>query len=244
LDVDNNVRLGTFSSPLVNITVGVAIFANGQDLSVDFPNLATAGNMTFRNVSTLSLPSLKTVTGGLTFDECGITSIMAQNLTKVGTGKVGDLAIIGNSKLTNATFPSLASIAGGLHIANNTLLQSVSFAHLATVGGAVDMTGNFTTYVISVVLPSMLTVVSVLRFPTSQMLLVPSTSKAHLILIAALSLNSSLVDRLKDNMHVSRQPRTQQASAPAEPFLAPHRHLLARVQLPHTESTKLLQVYR
>jgi len=145
LDIDNNVRLSNFSSPLVNITTGISIFANGQQLEVDLPELVTAGNMTFRNVSTLSLPSLHTVSGSLTFDECGITSIMANNLTKVGSGKVGDLAIIGNAKLTNISFPSLTAIAGGLHVANNTLLQSVSFADLSTVGGAVDMTGNFTT---------------------------------------------------------------------------------------------------
>jgi len=145
LDVDNNLRLKTFSSQLVNITTGVSIFANGQALSVTFPNLETAGNMTFRNVSTLSIPSLESVTGSLIFDECGITGIMAQNLTSVGTGKIGDLAFIGNPKLANVTIPNLTSIAGGLHIANNTALQTISFADLATVGGAVDLSGNFTT---------------------------------------------------------------------------------------------------
>jgi hypothetical protein len=147
IDINNNNRLTKFNTQIANITGSANIASNGKNLAVSFPNLIWAADLTFRNVSTVSIPSLAAVNGTLTFDENYFTSIAAPNLTAVGntaTGK-GSLAFVANSAVTNVTIPLLKTIGGGLQIANNSALQTISFPVLTTVGGAVDLTGNFTT---------------------------------------------------------------------------------------------------
>jgi hypothetical protein len=147
LDINNNNRLRTFSTQIGNITQGVNIASNGRSLEVSFPNLIWANNMTFRNVSKVSIPSLAKVNGSLIFDDNFFTSISAPNLTTVGNTatSTGSLAFVANPQLTNITIPRLISIGGGVQVANNSALQTISFPVLKTVGGAIDLSGNFTT---------------------------------------------------------------------------------------------------
>jgi hypothetical protein len=147
IDINNNNRLTKFSTQVANITSTANIASNGKNLAVSFPNLIWAGELVFRNVSTVSIPSLAAVNGSLIFDENYFTSIAAPNLTSVGNTATGhgSLAFVANSALTNITIPQLATIGGGAQIANNSALQTISFPVLTTVGGAVDLTGNFTT---------------------------------------------------------------------------------------------------
>ena len=57
----------------------------------------------------------------------------------------GGLSFVANADLTNASFPQLKTISGGLLIANNTAFEEVTgFPALTRVGGAVDISGNFT----------------------------------------------------------------------------------------------------
>ena len=147
LQIDNNNRLKTFSTQVSNVTSSVNINANGDSLVVTFPNLIWAANMTFRNVSSVSIPSLAVINGSLGFYGNYMTSICAPNLTAVGdtaTGS-GSLAFVSNDKLANLTIPQLATVGGALQIANNTGLSSISFPALTTVGGAIDFFGNFST---------------------------------------------------------------------------------------------------
>jgi hypothetical protein len=147
LDINNNNRLKTFSTQVANITTSVNIASNGRSLDISFPNLIWANNMTFRNVSTVSIPSLATVNGSLIFDENYFTGLSAPNLTSVGStaSKEGSLAFVANPQLTNITIPGLLTCGGGVQVANNTDLQTISFPALTTVGGAIDLAGNFTT---------------------------------------------------------------------------------------------------
>ncbi|KAH7356686.1 hypothetical protein BKA65DRAFT_212403 [Rhexocercosporidium sp. MPI-PUGE-AT-0058] len=147
LQIDNNNSLKQFDTQIANITNAVNINANGNQLAVTFPNLIWAANMTFRNVSSVKIPSLATVNGSLGFYGNYMDSIAAPNLTSIGnfaTG-VGSLAIVANGKLSNITFPALKSVGGADQIANNTALNAISFASLTSVGGAIDFSGNFTT---------------------------------------------------------------------------------------------------
>lgn len=147
LDINNNNRLQTFSTQIANITQGVNIASNGRSLDISFPNLIWANNMTFRNISSLSIPSLAKVNGSLIFDENFFSSFAAPNLTSVGdsANSRGSLAFVANPQLKNITIPGLTGIGGGVQIANNTALQTISFPVLKNVGGAVDLSGNFTT---------------------------------------------------------------------------------------------------
>jgi len=145
LDINNNKRLQSFSTQVSTISSGLNIASNGQSLIVSFPNLIWANNMTFRNVSSVSIPSLATVNGSLILDENYFTSISAPNLTDVGMVGNGSLAFVANPQLTNITIPNIKYIGGGVQVANNSALQTISFPVLATVGGAVDLSGNFTT---------------------------------------------------------------------------------------------------
>jgi hypothetical protein len=147
LQIDNNNRLKTFSTQVANITSGLNINANGNSLEVTFPNLIWAANMTFRNISSISIPSLAAVNGSLGFYGNYMTSIAAPNLTSVGSfsdGR-GSLAFVANTKLANISMPLLKSVGGADQISNNTDLGAISFPALSTVGGAIDFSGNFTT---------------------------------------------------------------------------------------------------
>lgn len=142
LDINNNNRLKTFSTQVANITQLLNVASNGMDLDVSFPNLIWAANMTLRNVSSVSLPSLATVNGSLGFYGNYLDSISAPNLTAVTSGS---LAMVANSDLANISMPLLKTVGGGVQIANNSALDGISFPLLATVGGAIDFSGNFTT---------------------------------------------------------------------------------------------------
>jgi aspartate 1-decarboxylase len=147
LQIDNNNRLKTFSTQVANVTSSVNINSNGNALDVSFPNLIWAANMTLRNVSSITIPSLAVVNGSLGFYGNYMTSILAPNLTSVGntaTGQ-GSLAIDANGNLANVSMPLLASVGGADQIANNTALEAISFPSLKTVGGAIDFSGNFST---------------------------------------------------------------------------------------------------
>jgi len=142
MNINNNNRLKTFSTQVANITQLLNIDSNGRLLDVSFPNLIWAANMTFRNVSSVSLPSLAVVNGSLGFYENYFTSVAAPNLTQVTTG---GLAFVANPSLANISFPLLATIGGGDLIANNSALGAIAFPVLSDVGGAIDFSGNFTT---------------------------------------------------------------------------------------------------
>jgi len=97
--------------------------------------------MTFRNVSSVSIPSLKRVNGSLGFYGNYFDSLKAPNLTFVGSS----IAFVANPNLENVTLPLLKSIGGANQIANNSALTDISYPVLETVGGAIDFSGNFST---------------------------------------------------------------------------------------------------
>lgn len=148
MDINNNNRLTTFSTQVANITGRLNIEANGKNLAVEFPNLSTGGNITFRNISSVSIPSLTTVNGSLGFYGCNLDTINAPNLTTLGSKSVqntGSLAFVANGALTNLTMPLLSYVGGAFQIANNTKLMDIDFPSLDTIGGAIDFAGNFST---------------------------------------------------------------------------------------------------
>lgn len=141
LYVTNNPYLESVNMQLGNVTESLEFSANG-DLNAEFPNLQWAYNMTFRNCSEVSIPSLASVNGSLGFYSNSFESLAAPNLTNVG----GSLAFVSNDALTNITMPELTIVRGGLQLANNTALTEVNgFGALKTVEGALDLTGIFET---------------------------------------------------------------------------------------------------
>jgi hypothetical protein len=147
LQIDNNPHLLEFTSNMGNITNAAVFNANGPNLTVSFPLLKWASNMTFRDVGSVNIPSLQVINGSLGFYESNIETISAPNLTSVGnfaTG-VGSLAFVANNALTNISMNVLKSVGGADQVANNTILNAISFPALVNVGGAIDFSGDFTT---------------------------------------------------------------------------------------------------
>lgn len=142
--VINNRFLTSISTQVSSVGSIMNIASNGIGLTVDLPNLVWAANATFRNTSSVMIPSLTTINGTLTFDENLFSDLSAPNLTAIGTSG-GSLTLAGNPSLTNFSFPLLKSIAGANNIANNSALMNISFPSLTSVGGAIFFTGNFTT---------------------------------------------------------------------------------------------------
>lgn len=140
LQIANNPFLDEVNMQLGNVTEALSMAANGRNIKVSFPNLEWARNMTFRNVSSLDIPSLAVVNKSAGFYSNFFDSISAPNLTAVG----GSLAFVSNGALTNISFPELKALNGGLQIANNTKLGTVDgFPRLSKVFGDVDLFGVF-----------------------------------------------------------------------------------------------------
>ena len=142
-NVNNNAALQNISLQVTSIKGSLDIEANDgyvSGLTTTFPMLETAQNMTFRNCSSVSLPSLANVTEDLGFYGNTMESFSAPNLTTVG-----GLIFVDNTDLTNISLPMLTSVNGSYQIANNTMLKIINgFEKLATIGGALDFNGNFT----------------------------------------------------------------------------------------------------
>ncbi|RAL59364.1 hypothetical protein DID88_006854 [Monilinia fructigena] len=102
-----------------NVTTLLNIDSNGKNLDVSFPNLIWAANMTFRNVSSVSIPSLAVVNGSSDSYENYFTSL--------------------NAKLDIKLLVVLSKLPTTL------LFGGISFPKLTQVGGAIDFSGNFTT---------------------------------------------------------------------------------------------------
>lgn len=140
--IGNNRFLQSVNMQLGNVTESLTFSNNGADLVAEFPNLLWAYNITIRNLTSVSVPSLASVNGSLGFYGNYFESFSAPNLTDVG----GSLAFVSNDKLSNITLPELTTIGGGFQIANNSALEDINgFPKLATVGGALDFTGAFKT---------------------------------------------------------------------------------------------------
>ncbi|KAG5297565.1 GPI-anchored cell wall organization protein Ecm33 [Histoplasma ohiense] len=161
LDVSNNPQLMEANvDQITNITGFVGFSANHPDLKISFPKLESALNMTFRNVSAVEIPSLKTTEGLLGFYSNYFEKIAAPNLTSTG-----DLVFASNSDLKNISLPSLKTVNGAFIIANNTELQRIDgVPKLTTVFGALDFTGNIS----KVDLPSLKEVSGELNLQTTQ----------------------------------------------------------------------------
>jgi len=138
--ITNNNYLNNINMQLGNVSTSLTIEANGRNVTANFPNMMWAYNITMRNITSVSMPSLGSVNGSLGFYSNEFASLSTPNLTRVG----GSLSFVSNTDLSSIDMPSLTTIGGGFQIANNTDLSSVEFDKLKSIGGALDYSGNFT----------------------------------------------------------------------------------------------------
>ncbi|CRG85514.1 Protein ecm33 [Talaromyces islandicus] len=122
-----------------NISGPLTISNNNNKLTIDFPNLVTAKDMTFRNTSSISVPSLANLTGALGLYGNFISNFSAPNLTSCT-----DVGLDSNGHLETLSLPQLTTLSGGLAISNNGKLESIDLPKLSHVDGAIDLTGSFT----------------------------------------------------------------------------------------------------
>lgn len=139
-DINNNPYLNSVNvNEMTNITGSLNFAANADSLSISFPNLVAANNMTFRNAASVSVPSLNRINGSLGFYSNTFSSFSAPNLTSTG----GTLAFVDSPNLKNVSMPVLKIIGGGFLI-NNTALDNIDgFPDLTTIVGALDFAGSF-----------------------------------------------------------------------------------------------------
>ncbi|KAL2833360.1 GPI-anchored cell wall organization protein-domain-containing protein [Aspergillus cavernicola] len=137
--ITDNTQLETVDvNSLKNATNLINFAGNYDQLEISLPNLASGTNLTIRNVSTVSIPSLTKLEGQLGFWGNSFSSLSAPNLTETG-----DLVLEDNSRLSNLSLPVLETVNGGFLITRNDELNTISFPKLATVTGAIDFSGGF-----------------------------------------------------------------------------------------------------
>lgn len=139
--ITDNTNLRTINiNNLKNATDLVNFAGNWNKLEIEFPNLASAYNMTFRNISSVSMPSLEKLKGQLGFWGTEFKSFSAPNLTTTA-----DLTFNDNSALTNISMPGLKTVKGGFVVTRNDMLADIDLPQLETVTGAIDFSGTFDT---------------------------------------------------------------------------------------------------
>ncbi|PWY93742.1 GPI-anchored cell wall organization protein Ecm33 [Aspergillus sclerotioniger CBS 115572] len=138
-DITENTNLKTVNVNELTNATGLINFAGNLDsLEIILPNLGTGTNMTIRNVSGVSLPSLETLSGQLGFWGNTFNNFSAPNLTSTA-----DLVFDDNTKLANISMPVLKTVNGGFQIARNDKLKGIDFPDLKEVTGAIDFSGDF-----------------------------------------------------------------------------------------------------
>lgn len=141
LKIANNGYINEIKMQLGNVSNSLDFSDNNKAVNIELTNLIWATNLTFRSCGSILLPSLTKLNGSLGLYQNGFESFAAPNLTEVGEA----LAIVGNDKLTNLSFPLLTKISDNLQVANNSALQNATgFPELKSIGGAFDMSGNMT----------------------------------------------------------------------------------------------------
>ncbi|GME65800.1 hypothetical protein GTA08_BOTSDO01114 [Neofusicoccum parvum] len=124
---------------ITHVNNALTLSGNGDELKVSFPILEWAQNITLRNVSTISMPSLSSLNGSLGLYGNKVESLDFANLTTVD----GSLSIVGNGNLANISIDRLSKVGGGFQIVDNPRINDLSFPTLESVGGALDFSGNF-----------------------------------------------------------------------------------------------------
>lgn len=138
-DLTANTALSEVNVNNIKNCTGLLNFAaNSNKLDVSFPNLVSAVNITFRNTSSVSVPSLQNLTGQLGLFGNSFSDFAAPNLTKTG-----DLVFDNNEKLSNVSLPKLTTVNGGFQMSSNKDLTSLTVPELKTIVGALDFSGSF-----------------------------------------------------------------------------------------------------
>lgn len=83
--INNNNRLKIIELPLETWKISIAIRDNGLATAVEFPLLRTAGAITLLNVSSISLPSLSYLAGGIALLGTGCESLIVDSLSVITT---------------------------------------------------------------------------------------------------------------------------------------------------------------
>ena len=109
------------------------------------PNIVFAQNMTFRNCTSISFPSITQVNGSLGLYGNYITEFNGAPLLRAVDG---GLSFVSNYAMANISLPELETVAGGFQVANNSNLTTLDELYsLGSISGAVDLDGNFTEWV-------------------------------------------------------------------------------------------------
>lgn len=138
MNIENNAYLKTvILNSLTNVTQTLLFATNSAELDLSFPNLESAADLTFRTVSSISMPSLFDVQGAMSFYSSHFDNFAAPNLTGIG----GTIVFV-DSAINGLDMPNLGSIGGALFLANNTNLKNISLNGLRTLGSP-EMYGSF-----------------------------------------------------------------------------------------------------
>lgn len=141
LKIANNQFVSEIKMQLGNVSNSLDFSDNNKGVEIELTNLIWANNLTFRSTGSIMVPSLMKLNGSLTLSKNGFESFAAPNLTEVGEA----IAIVGNDKMKNISFPLLTKVNDNLQIANNSALEEVDgFPELKSIGGAFDISGNMT----------------------------------------------------------------------------------------------------
>ncbi|KAF1955519.1 hypothetical protein CC80DRAFT_516945 [Byssothecium circinans] len=140
--IANNPSIANISMKLTNITGALDLSFNNADVTVAFPKLESAQNISVRAVGNLSLPALSEVTpGSFGIFSSKMESFYAPNLTTVKEA----LTIVDNNQMKDLSFASLTDVGASFLIENNTALGEVTkLPKLKNVGAALDISGNLT----------------------------------------------------------------------------------------------------
>ena len=138
-DVNNNPYLTNVTTPFTKATQVLTLAANGRNLQVSFPNLQTAANVTIRNVSSIDMPQLMTVTSSLVFGSNTIQSLSLPSLQRIQ----GNFSIADSGSMNNISTPILAAVSQDLNFSGLSNVNAISLPQLGSISGSAVFSGGF-----------------------------------------------------------------------------------------------------
>ncbi|KAH3682149.1 hypothetical protein WICPIJ_006883 [Wickerhamomyces pijperi] len=139
LNLNNNRFLDSINSNVKGIQEKLAISANAKGVTVNFPELEYANNITIRDVSSLNLSRVEKVNASMELISNQFQSLKLPKLRNVG----GTLSLIGNANLKDVEFNNIDEVGGGLMVVNNSNIDNINFfPKLTSIGGAIELIGQ------------------------------------------------------------------------------------------------------
>lgn len=143
LRIEANPNLTDVTVAGLSVAESYITVENNSPVSVSFPDLVLAYNVSIQGCNAVSLPLLGQVNRSISLIDNSVETLELPSLLEVG----GDFMLWNNSALSSVSVPLLANVSNDIVVSHNPKLGALSFPDLGIVEGDISTNGTFSEYV-------------------------------------------------------------------------------------------------